>query len=232
MKAYILPFSFIAAIFFTGCFLRKPLPFNCGYAFTKKEHVAEYFAPEIRAVDYQPGDSVAFIGASNGYRAAMLAMLVDSIHFYLQDIDTFCLNNPEVRNVWNYYEGLNGVPLKSSYELYLGDEHGTGLPKGKMEKVVITATFHHFSDTLGMLADLKGILKPEGRLYIIENVVEVAGEKRKKLCNHPLYTEEGLRRLFEKSGFEIVSMKHLHKEFTKVFELMPAKNPASDLHNR
>ncbi len=209
----------IIAIFFTGCFLRKPPPFQCGFILKNEKSVTAYYGPEMEAIDYQPGDSIAFVGASNGYRAAMLAMLVDSLHFYLQDIDTFCLNPQEVRAAWNYYESLNETPLNASYELVLGDEHGTNLPKGRMEKIVIAATFHHFSDTLGMLADLHQVLKPNGKLYIIENVVE-AGEKRvTKYCNHPLFTEGELRDLFENNGFEIIAVKNLRKDFTKVFVL-------------
>ncbi len=231
MKRPILFIFIIGVLFSAGCLHRKPLPFQCGYIFTKEEAVRKYFGPEIKAINYQPGDSIAFIGASNGYRAAMLSMLVDSIHFYLQDIDTLCLNTQEVNNAWSYYENLHGAPFYSTYETVLGSEHATGLPEGRMEKVVITATFHHFSDTLGMLNDLRNILKPEGRLYIIENIVEESGDRRKKLCQHTLYTEEELRKLFEANGFEVISVKSLHQEFTKVFELKAVKIPALDLQN-
>lgn len=215
----ILSISFIVSLFFTGCIVRKPAPFQCGYIFDKKEQISNYYAPECEAINYQPGDSVAFIGASNGYRAAMLAMLVDSIHFFLQDIDSFCLNPNEVRNAWKYYEDLNGEPFDCSYELIQGNEHETRLPKGAMEKVVIMATFHHFSDTLGMLQDLHQILRPDGRLYIVENTVEESGDRIKRFCRHVLYTENELLNLFKDNGFEVMSIKSLRKEFTKVFEL-------------
>ena len=221
MPPRIVLFFGILAIFFTGCFLRKPPPFKCGYILKNEAAVASYFGPEVQAIDYQPGDTIAYVGASNGYRAAMLAMLVDSLHFYLQDIDTFCLNPGEVSSAWAFYENMHSAPLNSTYELVLGNEHATNLPSGTMEKVVITATFHHFSDTLGMLADLRQVLRPGGRLYIIENVVEEGGKRTLKYCDHPLYTERELTTLFESNGLRVVSIQHLHEEFTKVFELEP-----------
>lgn len=231
MTFRILSISFIVSIFLTGCIVRKPAPFQCGYIFDKKEQIDEYYAPECEAINYQPGDSVAFIGASNGYRAAMLAMLVDSMHFFLQDIDSFCLNPNEVRNAWRYYENLNGEAFNCSYELIQGSESATHLPKGAMEKVVIMATFHHFSDTLGMLKDLSQVLRPGGRLYIIENTVKKSGDRIKRFCRHTLYTEDELLNLFQNNGFEVMSVNNLRKEFTKVFELRARQNPALDLQD-
>lgn len=212
-------------LFLSACKGRmgKELPYECGFVVGSKAGIEEVWGPELRVAGYQAGDTVAFVGASNGYRAGMLSVITDSLHIVLEDIDSLCLNATELVKVRRFYEGVRGEPLTNTFELVLGNEHATLLPRRAFDKVTVTASFHHFSAPEAMLADLKGSLKTNGRLYIIENTVEVTGERRKRYCEHPLKSEVDLRKQFEAAGFEVLEVQSLHKDFTKMFVLGASK---------
>jgi SAM-dependent methyltransferase len=103
----------------------------------------------------------------------------------------------------------------------LGSETETRLPEAAFDKILVTAAFHHFSDPAHMLADLKSKLRPGGRLYIIENVVDTTGVVRKNTCRHPLRSVADLQALFEQNGFRLIGLHSLHREWTKIFVLEP-----------
>lgn len=200
-------------------------PYRCGFHVDRMDRLEKLVRPELAVTRYLPGDVIASIGASNGFREAMAAVLVDSLTFYLQDIDSLCLNAEEVALVWDYYSRLKGQPLNSSYRLVLGTETATGLPEATFDKVIITASFHHFSDEASMLADIYGKLKPDGRLYIIENVVRKSGQRRRKTCRHPLRSAEDLEAVFRRNGYSVTDVQPLHRWWTKIFVLEKTDGP-------
>jgi protein-L-isoaspartate O-methyltransferase len=195
--------------------------YACGYVETKPRRIQKLIGKEMAVLQLQPGQVVADIGTQNGYRMGMLSVLTDSLTIYLQDIDSTCLNKKEVAKVWGWYAWVRGEPLTNDYRIVLGDESGTGLPVATFDKIHVTATFHHFSNPERMLADLREKLKPQGRLYIIENVVKVTGETRKSLCNHRLRSEADLVSLFESNGFAVESVHELNRAYSKIFVLSP-----------
>ncbi len=194
-------------------------PYQCGFILHSEEAIREVYGPELAVLDLQPGQVIADVGGSNGYRMAMFAVVHDNLTFYIEDLDTLCLNENEFETVRKFYEQINGQPLNAEFHLVRGSEVATNLPNGLFDKVLITASYHHFSDPVGMLHDIRTKLKPDGRIFLIENVVKKAGKKRKKLCNDPLKTEGGLQSEFEALGFEVESVHALGRWWTKMFVL-------------
>jgi SAM-dependent methyltransferase len=194
-------------------------PYQCGFVLHSEAAIRKVYGPELAVLDLQPGQVIADVGGSNGYRMAMFAVVHDNLTFYIEDIDTLCLNESEFEAVKKFYAGINGQPLKAEFQLVRGSEVATNLPNGLFDKVLITASYHHFSDPVGMLHDIRSKLKPDGRIFLIENVVKKAGKKRKKLCNDPLKTEGGLQGEFESLGFEVESIHALGRWWTKMFVL-------------
>jgi SAM-dependent methyltransferase len=202
----------------------SPPPYQCGFVLESEAAIRKVYAPELEALKLQSGQVIADVGGSNGYRMAMFAVLYDSLTFYIEDIDTLCLNADEFQKVHAYYSKVKGSPLNCEFHLVPGTEQATMLPNGIFDKVLVTASYHHFSDPAGMLADIVTKLKPDGRIYLIENVVRKAGKRRKRLCNDPLKTAEGLRWEFEEQGFKVEAMHSLGRWWTKMFVL---KKPAN-----
>ncbi len=199
------------------------LPYQCGFVLDSEAAIRKVYAPELTILDLHPGQVIADVGGSNGYRMAMFAVLHDSLTFYIEDLDTLCLNEKELDNVRDYYAKIKGRPLNCTFQLVKGSETETKLPKGIFDKVLVTASYHHFSNPESMLADIATKLKPDGRIYLIENVVRKAGKHRKRLCNDPLNTVEGLRWDFEQQGFEVEAIHALGRWWTKMFVLKRAE---------
>lgn len=200
-----------------------PESYQCGFILSRQKAIAKFLKPELEILQLKAGQTIADVGASNGYHMGMVSVFTDSLTIYLEDIDSDCLNPKEVEKVKNWYEWVRQTPITNQFHLVLGTETETKLPEKTFDKVVITASFHHFSDPVNMLTDLKTKLRPGGQLYIIENVVDVTGEVRKKTCRHPLRSQADLKELFEENGYEVAGVFPVHRDWTKMFVLQ-AKN--------
>jgi SAM-dependent methyltransferase len=200
---------------------KEPRPYTCGFVLESEEAIRKVYGPELAALNIQPGQAIADVGGSNGYRMAMFAVLYDSLRLYVEDIDTACLNEREFEAVKGYYTHLNVAPLTSEFHLVVGTEQATNLPAATFDKVLVTASYHHFSDPEGMLKDLRSKVKPDGKIYVIENVVRKAGQRRRRLCNDPLQTEAGLQQDFEGQGFTVEGVHQLGRWWTLMFVLSP-----------
>lgn len=196
-------------------------PYDCGFVLPSLQAIEETYGPELAVLDLQPGDVIADIGGSNGYRMGMFAALIDSLHIYVQDIDSLCLNATELQKVIAWHTQLKGAPLHSTFELVLGDARQTHLPAGTFDKILVTVAYHHFEAPAVVLADIAGKLKPGGRIYLIENVVRRDGQRRRKLCDDPLLSEASLRLAFEAQGLRVVGVHALGRWWTKLFVLEP-----------
>jgi SAM-dependent methyltransferase len=212
------------AVWFLGLLMTTgmaQLPYRCGFVLDSKSAIIEVYGPELAVLDLHPGNVVADIGGSNGYRMGMFAVLYDSLQIYIQDIDTACLNSRELQGVISHYSKIKGSPLDATFEIVVGDEGHTHLPTHTFDKVLVTVAYHHFNDPAAMLADIAETLKPTGRIYLIENVVRRDGKRRRRLCDDPLVSESTLSRAFESYGMQVISVHSLGRWWTKMFVLQP-----------
>ena len=157
----------VAAILLLLSCVSKPPPYSCGPVMDKKS-IKQTFQPILTYMELKPGDVFADVGASSGYFTVMMSTLVDSVTYYVQDIDTVCLNKRELNKVIDYYSKLEEKPLSAtrSYIMTIGSQNRTQLPDNTFDKIYTNGTFHQFSQPDSIVLDLYQKLKPTGALFI------------------------------------------------------------------
>lgn len=121
----------------------------------------------LDTIAFQKGETVADIGAGNGYLEAILAMFHDSLVFYIQDIDATVCNREAVNEVVAFYEKVHGAPFSSSFEVIHGTDSTSNLPDSIFDKILMINTYQYIKQPVEFVMDLKGKLKDEGLLYVI-----------------------------------------------------------------
>lgn len=160
-------------------------------------------------LDLKPGEAFADVGAGDGLFEVVMGLLVDSVHFYVQDIDTSCLHAQGFEKIRSYYDSVAAPSLHSGnrYELVIGEENATHLPDNQLDKIYTNGTFHVFSDPHEMLQDLHRKLKPQGYLYIRDEFANYGrGDGYCEECKVPTYPYEDFLRVVQENGFKLVEI--------------------------
>jgi ubiquinone/menaquinone biosynthesis C-methylase UbiE len=171
------------------------------------------FRNEIAAsIGLEPGQAVADIGAGTGLYTPLLAALVgETGRVYAVDIvPTFVAHiRDEVAA-----RGLTQVtPV-------LGSDVSANLPPGAVDVVFVCDTYHHFEDYEAMLGSIHSVLRPGGRLVIVE-FERVAGESSEFTLEHIRADKETFTREIVASGFRFtgeVEIPGMTETFVRQFE--------------
>jgi len=158
---------------------------------------------EISFYDFRSGQMIASIGAQCCHWEAAYAATIDSVTFFLEDIDSSKFKKSQVDFAWSYYSALRGRPMTSDYKMIFGSERSTSLPENSFDKILVINSFHEFTFQAEMLADIKKKLKPGGILYIDEALPERQGQLH-GICNKPMLTNEETIAIFGKNGYEYI----------------------------
>ncbi|MGH2553735.1 MAG: class I SAM-dependent methyltransferase [Chitinophagaceae bacterium] len=182
---------------------------------------------ELEFINFKSGQTVASIGAQCGNWEAAYAATTDSIHFFLEDIDTTYFNQRQVAFAWHYYDSIRGKPMTNPYTMVIGNERSTLLPENSFDKIIIKNSFHEFTYQDEMLADIKTKLKRDGILYIDETVPKREGELH-DVCKMPMITQEEMISILSKNGYKYLDGKEIVFRKNKVFRKIYAfvKNPS------
>jgi len=114
----------------------------------------------LNALEIQPGQTVADVGAGVGYFTWRLAARVGPTgRVYANDIQKAMLQKLE--------ENMAGRGLKNVVPV-LGTITDARLPAGKLDLVLLVDVYHEFSEPQAMLRSIHSALKPGGRLVLIE----------------------------------------------------------------
>src|SRR6185436_10568748 len=124
---------FVLSILLTGFLLSarcqlKSIKGYCGLYYKNLETLYKQQGPAIGFYHFQPGQTIASIGAQCCHWEAAYAAASDSLDFWLEDIDSSFFNQRQASFAWNYYDSLCRKPMTSKYHLVLGDEKKTNLP--------------------------------------------------------------------------------------------------------
>lgn len=173
----------------------------CGLYYSSMADLLKQKQPELDFYQFKPGQTVASIGAQCCHWEAVFAAASDSIHFYLEDIDTVYFNQEQAAFAWHYYDSLRERPMTCTYSLVTGTETATLLPANSFDKIIIINSFHEFSTPDEMLADIKTKLRPGGILYIDEAVPRKPGQLH-GVCKKPMFSPEEMISILAKNGYE------------------------------
>lgn len=176
----------------------------CGGFYKSMDDLRKMQQKEIAFYDFSSGQTIASIGAQCSHWEAAYAATIDSVTFYLEDIDSSKFKKSQVDFAWNYYSSLRGRPMTSNYKMVLGDERSTSLPENTFDKILIINSFHEFTFQSEMLADIKKKLKLGGTLYVDEALPKRQGQLH-GVCNLPMLTSDETISFFEKNGFEYIN---------------------------
>ena len=170
--------------------------------------------------NFQPNETIASIGASSGVWEIWFASQVEDLTFYLQDIDPINCNKEEIDYGVKYYEKLLQKLISGKFIPIIGTQSETNLPQNIFDKVLIINSLHEFETPELILQDIYGILKPNGKLFIEEQIAKFLGEIHEG-CGKRLFTEnelidtlkkcdfEAIERHFKDDGILILETKHL-----------------------
>jgi SAM-dependent methyltransferase len=109
---------------------------------------------------------VADLGAGGGWFTVRLARRVVNGKVYAEDIQPQMLEATKRRVDW---EGLRNV------QTVLGQPSDPGLPRGSLDAVLIVDAYHEIENPVLLLRNLKGSLKADGRIGIVDFTREGGG---------------------------------------------------------
>lgn len=166
--------------------------------------------------NFQPNETIASIGASSGVWEIWFASQVEGLTFYLQDIDPLNCNKEEIDYGVKYYEKLLQKPISGKFIPIVGTQSETNLPKNTFDKILIINSLHEFETPELILQDIHKILKPNGQLFIEEQLAKFSGEIHEG-CGKRLFTENELINLLNTSNFELKEI-YLRSENVAIFQ--------------
>jgi len=141
-----------------------------------------------------------------------MAVFIDSVDFYIQDIDENCLNAKNVKRVLKYYSKFTDKPIDqlNHFHIALGTEKETNLPVNSFDKIYSNATYHVLNYPDDLMQDLHTKLKPDGYLFIRDEFVN-SGEVKycnSKDCKRQLPEYAALIKVMERNGFELAGQSN------------------------
>ncbi len=114
----------------------------------------------LDALGIRPGMVVADVGAGTGYMSLRLAKRVGpSGKVYANDLQAEMLRRLRENAA---KAGLTNI------ETVQGEEADPNLPPGRMDLVLLVDVYHEFSKPREMIDKIRGSMKPEGRLVLLE----------------------------------------------------------------
>jgi SAM-dependent methyltransferase len=154
-------------------------PYN-GYPFIgSTEEIKEHLRGRcIDTIKFKNGETIADVGAGNGYIEAMLSLFHDSLTFYIQDIDTSVCNQKAVDRVVSFYQDVNNKPFTNKFVVVNGADNKTNLPDYTFDKILMLWTYQYFKNPKAIFSDLRMKLKNDGLMYIINPNIEYESGKQ------------------------------------------------------
>jgi hypothetical protein len=181
-------------------------PYKCGPVL-KKDGI-QTFDSLNQYLAIKPGDVFAEIGASSGYYNGAMAVYLDNVTFYLQDIDRTCLNQENLTKVLGYYSKFRETPITATnkFHIVIGTETSTNLPRDSIDIIYSNATYHALDYPDSIVADLHKSLKTTGVLAIRDEFVYDGKLKycQDKKCKNPLAFFEDFSNTLAIAGFELI----------------------------
>ncbi len=121
----------------------------------------------IDTITFRKGETIADVGAGNGYLEAMLSFFHDDLTFYIQDIDATVCNPNSIQEVVDFYQEVNGSPFTNRFVTVNGTDRETNLPDHTFDKILMLWTYQYLKYPHEFIIGLKEKLKNDGLFYVI-----------------------------------------------------------------
>lgn len=181
-------------------------PYDCGPVLKKKS--IKTFERLSRYLGIEAGTVFADVGASSGYYNGAMGVYLDSVTFYIQDIDEACLNKENLKKVLKYYSKFRKGEITDTndFNIVIGTTTKTNLPENTFDVIYSNATYHVLDDPDAVVSDLYKSLKEEGTLSFRDGFVHDGSEKfcDDKDCGSPLAQHEDFIETMTRNGFVLI----------------------------
>jgi 2-polyprenyl-3-methyl-5-hydroxy-6-metoxy-1,4-benzoquinol methylase len=182
------------------------------YPHILNKEFASYFE-EFNFLQLHPNEVIAEVGAQFGSFSLPMAIAYPEMEVYLNDIDEF---NTELISAF-IEDGF--LPERAgNLKVIQGNIRETLLPKGYFDHIILRNTYHHFTYPEDMLQSISQNLKPNGSLFLLEDVKDHPTDHNH--CDQSLKTQKLLDSLKE-YGYQIERMQM--GEHLLLLELTPAQ---------
>ncbi|MCA1751400.1 MAG: class I SAM-dependent methyltransferase [Flavobacteriales bacterium] len=161
--------------------------------------------PELDIYGIRNGDTIADIGFGWAWLEGLLMLTHDSLTIYANDVDRQALRN--IDRVTGFYLDLRKTRNTNTLHIVKGGSKTTNLPSATFSKVIIRETFHHFSEPEALLADIRRILKSDGRVFLLEPMPEVTGIS--PYCGATIFTRADMEGFIARAGFRLIAFHDL-----------------------
>lgn len=116
----------------------------------------------LRAMELAPTMSVADVGAGTGYFAVRLARAVPMGTVTATDIEPNMVRFVNERAHREKLQNLRAI---------LATEPGSGLARDSVDRILVVHVWHHLPDRGALARDLSLVLRPGGRLLVVDFAV-------------------------------------------------------------
>jgi ubiquinone/menaquinone biosynthesis C-methylase UbiE len=176
--------------------------------FWKSKHISARAISQI--ADFRSGDTIADIGTADGWFAAVMSMFTDSLTMYLEDVDTGVWKQHNFHKALAHFSRENKKPpTHNTFYYSVGTENATGLPYQRFDKVLIVDTYHHFTRRREMISDVVRLLKPDGKIIIMEALARKKDDVHQG-CKTPIYFEDEIVSQLEEFNMRLLSATLVH----------------------
>ncbi len=165
----------------------------------------------VKALKLKPGNCVADIGAgTGGFLPQLNKMVGEKGEVYAVEISDGFIE---------YMDQRVRIEKLSRVKVVKGGIHSSNLPDSSCDTLLLVDVYHHLDNPNEMLKDFHRVLKPQGKLAIVDfNKVE--GISRAWVIKHMKQTKEEIKNTIVQEGFKFGREPNIpfEENFMMIFE--------------
>lgn len=180
--------------------------YDCGFYIKNFKALQNDYYSYREPLACKKHETIASIGAGNGQFEAEISVFTDSIDWYLEDIDSNCLNRQNFNRILKYFRRLKKGPINGTFHLVAGEENDPHLPENHFDRVLMINVYHELENPSPLMHKIRKILKPRGVLVISEVMARKKGELHAN-CGKPRLEERYFLGMMRVYGYKLLEEK-------------------------